>query len=292
MDDAAQREDVARGVFVHEVLVAISNGDVRELDALLRRDARAVVEARSFYDERTALHLAAKQRVAGAVDLLLQAGADVHARDVVGLTPLHMAVEGGNPSVVERLLAAGAEVNARNVRGETPLHKAAQHDHRCIASQLLAAGAEASAVDSWGWSPLHHAATSAADANAQLVRALLRASPAEHARLADGIQTPLACAAVAGRLGAARALLAAGADPFFGNEDELGALSAEMRSIVSLARFREQAIVAIACGSYAAVAAAADGAPLAKWTRHRMFDVRLWRSVLKFCAPGAARPPA
>lgn len=43
-----------------------------------------------------------------------------------GNIPLHLAAGFGNaPAVMEVLLAAGAEVEARNVIGITPLHRAA-----------------------------------------------------------------------------------------------------------------------------------------------------------------------
>jgi ankyrin repeat protein len=55
---------------------------------------------------------------------LIDAGADVDARDDVGSTPLHFAAKGESEDVVRLLVDSGADVNAVNSRGETPLNNA------------------------------------------------------------------------------------------------------------------------------------------------------------------------
>ena len=52
---------------------------------------------------------------------LLDAGADLEAKDNEGLTPLHVAAKhNGNPEIVDRLLDAGAKTGATNADGLTP----------------------------------------------------------------------------------------------------------------------------------------------------------------------------
>ncbi len=53
---------------------------------------------------------------------LIEQGAAVNQRDLLGNTPLHKAVR--YPGMVKLLIEQGAEVNAKNLFGETPLHLA------------------------------------------------------------------------------------------------------------------------------------------------------------------------
>ncbi len=68
-------------------------------------------------------------------------------------TPLHLAVR--YPQMLELLLQAGAKVGARNAFGHTPLHLAVA-DRRAV-EILLAAGAEAAAANGFGKTPLDYA---------------------------------------------------------------------------------------------------------------------------------------
>ena len=91
---------------------ASRNGNFEGVKALL--DTGADVNAKSYYDGGTPLHVAAWEGHKEIVKLLIHNGADVNATDVEeGRTPLHQATEGGHIEVVEFLMANGAYVNAQ-----------------------------------------------------------------------------------------------------------------------------------------------------------------------------------
>ena len=156
------------------------------------------------------------------IALLVEAGADVNARNRYGYTPVHYAArDNGEPAVIAALVAAGAEVNAwatgsRLLHGlpiewdVTPLHEAARNRNPAVTAALLDAGADVSAVAAGGGTPLHRAA--AENPNPAVVRELVRRGADVNAKLPGG-RTPLHEAAARNRNpGVLTALLEAGAD--------------------------------------------------------------------------------
>ena len=97
------------------------NGSKEIIEALL--DAKAEVNARDD-DGHTPLHCAAATGKIEIVQLLLTHQADVNATDSYGSKPLHYAAEKGSKDIVELLLNNKADVNAANNDGETPLKMA------------------------------------------------------------------------------------------------------------------------------------------------------------------------
>jgi ankyrin repeat protein len=57
-------------------------------------------------------------------------------------TPLILAARHGYPQLVEPLLEAGADIDARNKDYNTPLHEAAGHGHLDIVRLLIKRGAD------------------------------------------------------------------------------------------------------------------------------------------------------
>ena len=76
---------------------------------------------------KTPLHVAARNGDAEIVNLLLQDGALVNARNRFNRTPLQMAVFGGHRQVAQTLLDNGARRDLRNVFGRSALDYAVRN---------------------------------------------------------------------------------------------------------------------------------------------------------------------
>ncbi len=79
--------------------------------------------------------------------ILIEKGANIHARDPLGQTALECAIAVGTLEEVEFLLAKGADVNEE---GSYPLAIAAEHDHQDVFDLLLAKGARIDSADTRG----------------------------------------------------------------------------------------------------------------------------------------------
>lgn len=140
-------------------------------------------------------HAARVGRDPAVISLLLEADADVHARDDNGYMPLHHAARYGTPGMVRALLRAGAEVDTRARGFEihygwdwTPLHLAvANNPDPEVSAVLLEAGANPRARGYEGETPIHMAAGNEDPALAAL---LLEAGADANARGSTG-RTPL-----------------------------------------------------------------------------------------------------
>ena len=128
------------------------------------------------------------------VEILLDTGADPRARDWYGDEPLHDVAWSDDPGVIKALVEAGADLEARNEKDVTPLHVAAGYsDIPAIVTALLKAGADLEARDERGWTPLHWAA--AYNEVPSVVETLLHAGAGVEAKSYEGA-TPLLVAAL------------------------------------------------------------------------------------------------
>lgn len=113
---------------------------------------------------RSALHNAAAQGNPPLVSALLAHGADVHQRSFEGKTPLQVVGAYGVTEEEDVLLAithalvdAGADVDARDSYGRTPVSLCCFDTHSPVARALLQRGADVSVPDARGWLPVHWA---------------------------------------------------------------------------------------------------------------------------------------
>jgi hypothetical protein len=87
------------------------------------------------------------KRQVAVIRILLEAGADIHARDKNGATPLHRAVRTRCARAVNYLLNAGADATARNSSGSTPFHLAVQNTGRGGSGAEIAKAAQRTIIE-------------------------------------------------------------------------------------------------------------------------------------------------
>jgi hypothetical protein len=107
---------------------------------------------RYIYRGDTALHVAAAAYQKRIVELLIKAGAGVHATNRFGYNPLHAAAAGNpgslrwNPAKqsdsIRILIKAGADPNSTDKRGVTPMHIAVRTRCSLAVKTLLECGAD------------------------------------------------------------------------------------------------------------------------------------------------------
>ena len=122
---------------------AVRDRSLDRVRVLLTQDPK-LLQAKS--EGGTALHFAAIANDRPMVDLLLEAGADLYARDdTYGMTPIGWANEEGHVEMVRHLFSRGAEVD---------LHQAAACGLADRVKQLVGANRRQVNAVAGGWTPL------------------------------------------------------------------------------------------------------------------------------------------
>ena len=141
-----------------------SSREAKERHIRAKYEARAYVAGaagRCAEELGAAMHGAARRGDLEEVVRLIAHGASVNwtsAEDGSQVTAVMEAVMGGSAAAVELLLQNGAEMGARDVQGRTALHYAAQEDRADCTRVLVARGGSAMARDAYGKTPLDVAA--------------------------------------------------------------------------------------------------------------------------------------
>jgi ankyrin repeat protein len=257
------------------LMTAARGGSAPVAAALIARGAK--VNAAEPLHDQTPLMWAAGRGHASIVRVLLDSGADVHARsrvrkrtvqvanrygdqnsvrgvidlDLGGFTPLLFAARSGDAMSAASLLDAGAAVNDAAPSGTSALVVAVHSGSSAVASLLLERGADPDAAGA-GYAALHAAVLRG---DVALVKALVARGAAPDARLAKGTPsryyskdyafneslvgaTPFWLAARYGEPEIMRVLAAAGADAAFAMADGTTTLMAAIAPTRGLGTFR------------------------------------------------------
>jgi ankyrin repeat protein len=86
------------------------------------------------------IHAAAFGRNSGAIETLINAGANANSKSEGGFTALHSAAQNGDLASAMLLLDAGADKNARTDEGKTAFDYATEQGHPELASMLSIEG--------------------------------------------------------------------------------------------------------------------------------------------------------
>ncbi|KAK5941278.1 hypothetical protein PMZ80_006556 [Knufia obscura] len=148
---------------------AVTYGRLETARALLKHNrAQLDVHCRGGW---TALHKAADLGDEAMLEFLLQTGALVAAVDEKYRTALHIASKRGHAGAVKLLVLAGANINASS-REETSLDLCSTSGSMDVAQYLISQGADIDHVGHDGWTPLFRACRGG---HVDLVKLLLKA---------------------------------------------------------------------------------------------------------------------
>ncbi len=137
---------------------ATNDGNLQTIETLLSIgfDPNAPLDGPQY----TPLWYAVESNQPDVVDLLLAAHADPNARGPLPpsyATPLELALQNGNIRIASRLIQAGAQVNAKNAGGRTVLYYAVRERQLDALTFLIENGAAVNIRDKDGTSPLDDA---------------------------------------------------------------------------------------------------------------------------------------
>ncbi|KAI0226877.1 Transient receptor potential cation channel subfamily A member basal [Lamellibrachia satsuma] len=125
--------------------LAAKHGNTKVVKELVKNNDKLV--SHKDEDERTPLHLAASNGHSMTALALIEAKANVAAKNRAFWTPLHCAADKGNSEVVKVLLEAGAPLDTSDRNKETPLMVACSRGHVSVVNMLIQKGANVALKD-------------------------------------------------------------------------------------------------------------------------------------------------
>ncbi|KAK8493129.1 hypothetical protein V6N13_024872 [Hibiscus sabdariffa] len=143
---------------LRDLAAAAQLGDLNALRLALDNMIGSIDEP--VEDGDTALHLTCLYGYLPCVQLLLERGANLEAKDEDGAVPLHDACAGGFIEIVQLLLDRATDggclkriLDAVDAEGDTPLHHAARGEHAEVIQLLLTKGASPTKTNTYGKIP-------------------------------------------------------------------------------------------------------------------------------------------
>lgn len=185
--------------------MAVSTGNINVTKLLI--DAKANIHARDCFG-KTPLHYSAKFDNLDLFRLLLDAGADFNVMDKPGQCVMHLAIKSNNIELVKLLIKEGADINACEEHGITPLMLAVKFKYQKIFDLLIHAGVDVNGRGKYRGTALHHAAKSKQNIN--FLKILIDSGAEVNVTSEDG-KTPLHHAALTADVNIVKQLMDAGA---------------------------------------------------------------------------------
>ncbi|QMV71657.1 ankyrin repeat domain-containing protein [Comamonas piscis] len=189
----------AAGNNSHRIQQLLQNGGASAIDA---RDAQG----------RTPLLVATQSNQVAAAKALIEAGADVNAKDNIEDSPYLYAGARGHQEILQMALSHGADLRSTNRYGGTALIPAAERGHVETVRTLINAGVDVNHVNRLGWTALMEAIilSDGGPRHQQILQLLIDAKADVNLADKEGV-TPLAHARQRGYSAMVEMLTAAGA---------------------------------------------------------------------------------
>ena len=191
---------------------AVRAGDLPAVQRLLAQPSGIALRETRDPEGRTPLLLATELNRVEAARALIEAGADVNAKDARQDTPYLLAGAAGRLEILEMTLAHGADLGSTNRYGGTALIPAAERGHVEVVRKLIEAGVNVDHVNRLGWTALLEAIllSEGGPRHQEIVRLLIGAGADVNLPDSDGV-SPLQHAERQGQAATAALLRAGGA---------------------------------------------------------------------------------